>query len=243
MKKIFVLNGSRRKNGNTIKFIKNIMNYVDNELFEIEYAFPQDFKIKPCSGCHQCFIDTRCSVKDDLNLIQEKILSADVFIIASPVYMHYMTADLKFILDKLSYWAHIFKLQGKPVVVISTCSTNGHNSVIDPLSNMMKLMGGNVIASANAAQIPNQIRNETWLAKVSKEISSRIQKYAFLPIQSTTYLDNIFKITKSSILEQEQASTEYGFVAGEVEYWKETGMLKCNTFSEYLNKKNNSEII
>ncbi|MHC5227886.1 flavodoxin family protein [Enterococcus sp. LJL99] len=240
MRKIFVLNGSRRKNGNTIKFIKSILKHINSELFEIEYAFPQDFKIKPCSGCHQCFINIKCSVKDEISLIQEKIVSADILIIASPVYLHYMTADLKLILDKLSHWTHLFKLQGKPVVVLSTCSTNGHNSVIDPLSNMMKLMGGNVIASANAAQIPNQINNEVWLEEVSKEISDRICKYAFLPIQSTICLDNVFKMTKSSILEQEQTSVEYDFLAGEVEYWKETGMLEYDTFSEYLTLKNNN---
>ena len=93
MKKIFVLIGSRRKNGNTIKLAKTITKKLDRNSFEIEYAMPQNYTIKPCIGCNNCFIDARCSIKDDIELLQKKILNSDVFIIASPVYLHYMTAD------------------------------------------------------------------------------------------------------------------------------------------------------
>lgn len=95
MKKIFVLNGSRQKEGNTTKFVRKIIEKLDKNIFETEFAYPQDYEIRFCVGCHQCFINAKCSIKDEIELLQEKILSADIFIVASPVYLHYITLKIK----------------------------------------------------------------------------------------------------------------------------------------------------
>lgn len=79
--------------------------------------------------------------RDDISLLENKILSSDIFIVASPVYLHYMSGDLKMILDRLSWWAHTLRLQGKPVVVLSTNGSNGETSVTEPLSEIMTVMG------------------------------------------------------------------------------------------------------
>lgn len=50
MKKIVALFGSRRKNGNTVSFVKAILGYLPKDECDIEYIFPQDFKISPCIG-------------------------------------------------------------------------------------------------------------------------------------------------------------------------------------------------
>ncbi|WP_271327993.1 flavodoxin family protein [Lactococcus muris] len=139
MKKIFILNASRRRKGNTTKLISSVTEKLKD--FDIEIAHPQDFNIKTCLGCHKCFIKAGCVQRDDLPLLEEKILSSDLLILASPVYLHYMTGELKVILDKLSWWAHTLRLQGKPVVLLSTCSTNGQDTVIKPLGEIMNYMG------------------------------------------------------------------------------------------------------
>lgn len=239
MKKVFVLIGSRHKKGNTIKFAKSIIEKLDKNEFETEYAIPQDYKIRPCVGCHDCFINARCSLGDKIELLQKKILRADVFVIASPVYLHYMTADLKLILDRLSWWSHTLRLQGKPVVVLSTCSSNGFTTVLEPLSEIMNFMGGNVIATANAAQLPNQINNKEWLNEVSLEISNRITEFAYLAPQSNSYIEKVFSNTKIAMIQQEEFSKRSNMELGESKYWRETGMLEFDSFKEYLEAKNN----
>lgn len=238
MKKVFVLIGSRQKEGSTTKFAKRINENLNKNEFEIEYSIPQDYKIRPCIGCHDCFINARCSLEDELELLQEKILKADIFVIASPVYLHYMTADLKLILDRSSWWAHTLRLQGKPVVVLSTCATNGFTTVLEPLSEIMNFMGGNVIATANAAKLPNQINNKKWLNEVSREISNRITKFSNLPPQSNSFIEKVFLNTKLSMLQQEEFSKNSNIELGEIKYWRETGMIEFDTFKEYLEAKN-----
>lgn len=239
MKKIFVLIGSRRKEGNTTYFVKQITNRLDKEKFEVEYAYPQDFNIVPCMGCCECFYRTECVNKDDLNVLHEKILESDLFVIASPVYMHYFTADLKLIIDKSSWWAHTLRLQGKPVVVLSTCGTNGHDTVIKSLGEIMSYMGGNVIACANAAMIPNQLDNEEWMKRISVEIAGRINKYAYIPHESNKYIERSFPYMKASALMQKKHNdiNNLNIKFGEYNYWRDTGMINYNSFEEYLKDK------
>lgn len=239
MKKIFVIFGTRQKEGNTVKFVKKITERLDKEKFAIDYCYPQDYKIAPCVGCANCFTQTKCISDDDLMMLQEKILESDVFIIASPVYLHYFTADLKLILEKCSWWAHTLRLQGKPVVVLSTCDTNGHKTVIKPLSHIMTYMGGNVIACANAAIVPNQLNNEEWMEEVSQEIASRICKYADIPHQSNADIEKLFPYMKSAALHQKECLEKYNIDIefGEYNYWRNTKMLEYESFDEYLKEK------
>lgn len=237
MKKVFVLIGSRQRDGSTTKFAEKVNENLDKDEFKIEYAYPQDYKIRPCVGCHNCFINAQCSIEDEIELLQEKILKADVLVIASPVYLHYMTADLKLIHDRSSWWAHTLRLQGKPVVVLSTCGSNGFTTVLEPLSRVMNFMGGNVIATSNAAQMPNQINNKDWLNEVSQEIANRINKYAYLPPQSNSFIEKAFSTMKISIIEQEEFSKSLNMEFGECKYWRETGMTEYDTFKEYLEAK------
>lgn len=242
MKKIIVLIGSRRKTGSTSNFVKRLLEDLPKNQFEVEYIFPQDVSIKSCVGCHQCFVKAGCIQKDDLNMLQEKILQSDVFVIASPVYLHYMTADLKKILEKLSWWAHTLRLQGKPVVILSTCGTNGHKTVIEPLSRIMNWMGGNVIATANAALVPDQRRNEKWLREISQEISYRIIKNSGLNPQSNPFLEAAFCAAKQAIEEQRERLVDLDMTLGELDFWIETGMVNFNTFREYLMAKHEAVV-
>lgn len=239
MKKIFVLLGTRQKTGNTTKFVRWITDKLDKKEYTVEFKYPQDLNIKPCQGCNQCFLKTECVNDSGMEELQEKILDADVFIIASPVYLHYFTADLKLILEKCSWWAHTLRLQGKPVVVLSTCDTNGHTSVIKPLSKIMTFMGGNVIACANAARIPEQIDNEMWLDDISNKIVAKIIEYAYKTPQSNTEIEKLFPLMKETALQQKECKyvLKLDMEFEEYNYWRDTGMLDYDTFQEYLKDK------
>lgn len=234
MKKIVALIGSRRKHGNTVSFIQAILRDLPKEDYSIEYIFPQDFQIHSCIGCGSCFSTIECTIKDELPLLQKKILDSDLCIVASPVYVHYMTADLKIILDRCSWWVHTLRLQGKPIVVLSTCDCNGYRTVIEPLSEIMTFMGGNVIATANGSQIPNQLNNEQWLNSISDKISKRIKKYIELPPQSNKFLENNFSCMKQCMIWKDELLKAQKVRNREVDYWKESGMLRCESFSDYL---------
>lgn len=95
-------------------------------------------------------------------------------------------------------------------------------------------MGGNVIATANASQYPERLNDNTWLNSVSIEISKRIIRYLYLPPQSNVFLEEYFLQLKKNMKLKSQFFDERKIENGEVSYWKNSGMLECENFSDYL---------
>lgn len=102
MSKIVVLAGSPRKNGNTDLLVKA---FVDGAGIknDVEVVSVADYKVNPCIGCNSCFSreSHQCFQKDDMALIYEKLMEADVIVAASPVYFYGISAQLKAIIDRL----------------------------------------------------------------------------------------------------------------------------------------------
>ncbi|HAP4227502.1 TPA: NADPH-dependent oxidoreductase [Enterococcus faecalis] len=233
MKKIFILIGSRNKKGNTFTFTNKLLSNL-YEKCDIEYAFPQDYKIEFCDGSNTCFFDTSYHLEEDLNKLQNKITKSDLLIIGSPVYVHSMSADLKLIIERLAWWTHTLRLQGKPTVILSTCGSNGSNTVLTQLRDIITFMGGNVIAATNASQFPNKLNNEEWIGDESRQLCKCINKYLSLGSQSNQILEKVFQTCKSNILKQKSAREQFGDVFGELNYWEETGMINYEQFKDYL---------
>lgn len=239
IKKVLILIGSRKENGNTAKFAKNITNFLDHK-YEIEFVFPQDLSLNAIDGSNYYFMDLNYNATTSLNDLKQKILESDIFIVGSPVYVHSFSSDLKLLIENLASWAHTLRLQGKPTVVLSTCGTNGFNTVIKPLSEVLTFMGANVIATANASQVPNQINNDDWLYEVGSTIAKRIESYARKGPESNNFLEQVFQGSKNNILGQKSLQVKHEMKIselGELEFWEKSGMINFDSFQDYLNNK------
>lgn len=61
-----------------------------------------DYKIGYCLACEYCRShDHVCVLKDDTNKIVEKLIKADVFVLATPVYFYGVSGQLKVFMDRL----------------------------------------------------------------------------------------------------------------------------------------------
>ena len=72
MKKIFVLNGSRQKEGNTTKFVRKIIEKLDKNIFETEFAYPQDYEIRFLLGVTSVSLMPNVQSKMKLNFCKKK---------------------------------------------------------------------------------------------------------------------------------------------------------------------------
>lgn len=102
MSKIAVLIGSPRKGGNT-EILADAFIDGAKQRHEIEVISVTDVKVKGCTGCNFCYTDKshRCVQKDDMQSIYEKLIPADVIVIATPVYFYGISSQLKCIIDRL----------------------------------------------------------------------------------------------------------------------------------------------
>ena len=102
MSKIVVLVGSMRKGGNT-DLLAQAFTEGASKNNDVELVSVADYKVNPCIGCNSCFTrkDNSCFQNDDMSVIYEKLRTADIVVIASPVYFYGISAQLKAIVDRL----------------------------------------------------------------------------------------------------------------------------------------------
>ena len=102
MNKIVVLVGSMRKGGNTDLLAKAFTEGAGKNNF-VEIVSVADYKINPCIGCNSCFTrrDNKCFQNDDMDEVYEQLRTADIMVIASPVYFYGISAELKAVIDRL----------------------------------------------------------------------------------------------------------------------------------------------
>lgn len=108
MKKVLVLDGSTRKMGNTSILLENFLKGAKGNSVSVEQVLAKDLNIKYCNGCLRCNLIKRCSIRDDdWEDLSRKIDEADVLVITSPIYFHYVTAPLKNIIDRFRSFVHV----------------------------------------------------------------------------------------------------------------------------------------
>jgi len=101
-KQVLVILGSPRKKGNSSMLAARISRGAKSAGGEVETVFLHALKISPCRGCDTCKKqDSKgCAIKDDMQEIYPKLLAADAWVIASPVYWFTMSAQTKIFMDR-----------------------------------------------------------------------------------------------------------------------------------------------
>jgi multimeric flavodoxin WrbA len=101
-KQVLVILGSPRKKGNSATLAARISQGAKSIGAEVETLFLQNLKISPCRGCDTCqkYDSKGCAIKDDMQKIYPKLIKADAWVIASPVYWFTMSAQTKIFMDR-----------------------------------------------------------------------------------------------------------------------------------------------
>jgi multimeric flavodoxin WrbA len=99
-KKVLVLSASPRRGGNSDLLCDEFIKGAQEAGSQAEKVFLKDKKINYCTGCGTCFKAKSCSQKDDMSEILEKMVNADVIVMATPVYFYTMNGQMKTLIDR-----------------------------------------------------------------------------------------------------------------------------------------------
>jgi multimeric flavodoxin WrbA len=101
-KKVLVLLGSPRRNGNSAILAAEIARGAKSGKATVETVYLHGRKIAPCKACMSCRKKNSkgCSIPDEMQEIYPKLLEADCWVIASPVYWFTMSAQTKIFMDR-----------------------------------------------------------------------------------------------------------------------------------------------
>jgi multimeric flavodoxin WrbA len=100
--KILILNGSPRPNGNTKAMIDAFREGAVSKGHEVKEADVARMNIHGCLGCEYCHTkgNGRCVQNDDMQKIYPLLQQADVLVLASPIYYHGFSGQLKCTIDR-----------------------------------------------------------------------------------------------------------------------------------------------
>lgn len=101
-KKVLVVLGSPRKKGNSFILAEQIARGAVAEKAKVETVYLHGLQISACRACMNCQKkrSTGCAIKDDMQDIYPKLVEADAWVIASPVYWFTMSAQTKLFMDR-----------------------------------------------------------------------------------------------------------------------------------------------
>ena len=108
MKRVLILSGSPRKGGNSDILCDEFMRGAKESGNEVEKIRVAEKQIGYCRGCYACRDTGKCAIQDDMEGVLQKIIDADVLVLASPVYFYSIDAQLKALIDRtVARWQEV----------------------------------------------------------------------------------------------------------------------------------------
>ena len=233
---VFAFVGSPRGEESTGNlFIKKVEKYVKEANKDASFnIFRADkLNIRESDGSSEEFITGKTRFDDDMQIIEEALLKSDFIIFISPVYAHNISSQTKKLIDRLSYWLHIFRLVGKKGYAISVSYNNGNEFVNSYLTEIMQFFGiyvlGNMSIETGKINDNNNIL-ESYARVLAKKI---IMSQETIDIDIPYQQEKMFEHQKKQHLESKIDSVERKF-------WEENEYFKYKTFEElFISRTNN----
>lgn len=99
---ILVLNGSPRKQGSTKKMADSFREGAEAVGHQVDIVDVCHQSIAGCLACEYCHTIGKgvCTQQDDMQEIYKLLKEADMLVIASPIYYHGISGQLKCVLDR-----------------------------------------------------------------------------------------------------------------------------------------------
>ena len=183
-KQVLVILGSPRRMGNSAALAARISRGAESAGAVVETLFLQDLQISPCRGCDTCQKpDSKgCMIEDDMQEIYPKLIRADAWLIASPVYWFTMSAQTKIFMDRcyalLAYAGSPFS--GKSIAIamsygdvdpVKSGCVNALRTFQDAFNYTRSNLTGMIYGRAMRA---GEIENNEALMREAEELGKRL---------------------------------------------------------------------
>lgn len=183
-KRVVVILGSPRKKGNSATLAARISRGAKAAGAEVETLFLQGLKISPCRGCNTCQKEDSkgCAIKDDMQEIYPKLIRADAWVIASPVYWFTMSAQTKIFMDRCyalpAYAKNPFA--GKRIAIAMSYGDvdpvkSGCVNALRAFQDAYRYAGSKIVGMVyGSAMKAGEIANDKSLMREAEELGKRL---------------------------------------------------------------------
>lgn len=127
-KHVIILSSSPRKGGNSDRLCDELLRGAHEAGNQVEKIFLKDKDIHYCTGCSVCSLYGKpCPLQDEAAEIIEKMITADVIVMATPVYFYTMCAQMKTLIDRTC--ARYAEIINKEFYFLMTAADNNQKSM------------------------------------------------------------------------------------------------------------------
>lgn len=121
--KTLIINGSPRKNGDTMTLVNELVKHLQGEV-QIIHTYYENYS--PCVDCRHCWNNNECSIDDGMQKVYQLLDEVDNVILASPIYFSELTGELLSFVSRLQVFFasrclrkdNEFKLKSKNGVLV-----------------------------------------------------------------------------------------------------------------------------
>ena len=229
MKKVTAFVGSARKKHTydaTRRFLDKLKSLGD---IESEIVSLRDYNVGICLGCKACFGkgEEACPLKDDRDVLIERMMSSDGVVFASPNYSFDVSALMKIFLDRLGFVFHRPRFFGKTFTSIVTQGIYRGNKIVQYLGFVGMGLGFNTVkGTCFTAFEPMTEKEERKLEKSLARQSRRFHETLMKPSYPAPTLFKLmaFRMSRTSMrLELDDESYDY-------RYYKDKGWFESEYF-------------
>jgi multimeric flavodoxin WrbA len=106
--KLIAVCGSARKQGNTAKMLRQVIEGAKSAGAETEFVDLFDLNYKDCISCYACKLKNsksfgHCMVNDELKPLLERIEQSDAIVLGSPIYYANLSGQMRSFTDRLLF--------------------------------------------------------------------------------------------------------------------------------------------
>ena len=128
-KKVLIISSSPRKGGNSDTLCDEFLRGSNEAGHNAEKIFLKDKNIGYCMDCGTCYKNNKPYVqKDDMKEILDKMIDADVIVMATPVYFYTMDAQMKTFIDRCV--TKYLEIKNKDFYFIASAATENKDEML-----------------------------------------------------------------------------------------------------------------
>lgn len=218
MKILAIIGSPRGMKGNTGRLLEEVLSGLYEDSAEIEIISLSETRLSPCVACDTCHKSGVCPIDDDYEVIKEKLIASDAFILASPNYIFSVTAQMKILFDRSNSLIHCLELEGKYGAVVETSGGGEDKEVIDYMARYIGTLGAWFVGGigspmAGIRSFPDEANLYVRARKLGFELAAAVNGKKRFPEQEE--FKNSFKARMERLVGYYCDEWTY-----EAEYWK-----------------------
>ena len=229
MKKVTAFVGSARKK-NTYRAVEQ---YLDNlktlDDIETEIVVLSDYELGICRGCQLCFSkgEAFCPLKDDRDVLFDKIKASDGVIFATPNYTWCMSGMMKVFLDRFGFVCHRPRYFGKAFTSIVLQAVGRGDKIVETFDWTANTLGFNALKGMTITAFDP--RTEQQQMKIDRDLAQHSRRFYTMlekPASASPTLFQLFFFRIGRTMIRTQADPE----SIDYHYFADNGWLETDYF-------------